>query len=421
MLQRNTEKDNYEKVLEILTSRDQFHIKLCLERISSILELMNNPQDRLNVMHVAGTNGKGSTCAMLASVLSHAGYKTALYTSPHLIKYNERMQINGQEISDKELYKYISEVANLAEKNKIEITEFEILTAAAFKYFYDNGAEYLILETGLGGRLDATNVVKKPILTIITTIDLDHTDRLGNTVELIAAEKAGIIKQDVPVIIAKSNKGFDFVKPIAETLHAEIIIPEDNLYNTYETSLMGEFQQENTALVLCACRYLESAGVVISDEKIREGLKEVNWPARMQYFPELSLVIDGAHNLSGARALRRALDNKFPDKHILWIYSSLNTKDYNSISQLLFRQNDIIICTKSASNSSVDPEKLRYALVKNSLKNQIFIAENIDNALDTAYCFMETVLPEDKYIISIAGSLYSAGEALEILTKKQEI
>lgn len=421
MLQRNTEKDNYEKVLEILTSRDQFHIKLGLERISSILELMNNPQDRLNVMHVAGTNGKGSTCAMLASVLSHAGYKTALYTSPHLIKYNERMQINGQEISDKELYKYISEVANLAEKNKIEITEFEILTAAAFKYFYDNGAEYLILETGLGGRLDATNVVKKPILTIITTIDLDHTDRLGNTVELIAAEKAGIIKQDVPVIIAKSNKGFDFVKPIAETLHAEIIIPEDNLYNTYETSLMGEFQQENTALVLCACRYLESAGVVISDEKIREGLKEVNWPARMQYFPELSLVIDGAHNLSGARALRRALDNKFPDKHILWIYSSLNTKDYNSISQLLFRQNDIIICTKSASNSSVDPEKLRYALVKNSLKNQIFIAENIDNALDTAYCFMETVLPEDKYIISIAGSLYSAGEALEILTKKQEI
>jgi len=404
-----------------LTSRDQFHIKLGLERISSILELMNNPQDRLNVMHVAGTNGKGSTCAMLASVLSHAGYKTALYTSPHLIKYNERMQINGQEISDKELYKYISEVANLAEKNKIEITEFEILTAAAFKYFYDNGAEYLILETGLGGRLDATNVVKKPILTIITTIDLDHTDRLGNTVELIAAEKAGIIKQDVPVIIAKSNKGFDFVKPIAETLHAEIIIPEDNLYNTYETSLMGEFQQENTALVLCACRYLESAGVVISDEKIREGLKEVNWPARMQYFPELSLVIDGAHNLSGARALRRALDNKFPDKHILWIYSSLNTKDYNSISQLLFRQNDIIICTKSASNSSVDPEKLRYALVKNSLKNQIFIAENIDNALDTAYCFMETVLPEDKYIISIAGSLYSAGEALEILTKKQEI
>ena len=200
----------YNKAINTLTSQGKFYINLGLERIEQILNLLNNPQDNLKCIHVAGTNGKGSVCAIIATVLQNNGTKVGLYTSPHIFEYTERIKINNVEISKEDFAKYVSRVCEIADN----LTEFEILTAAAFKYFYDKKVDYVVLETGLGGRYDATNVCEDT-LSIITSISLDHTDRLGNTYEQIAYEKAGIIKENSTVITATYNNGFETIKQVA--------------------------------------------------------------------------------------------------------------------------------------------------------------------------------------------------------------
>ena len=192
------ENDSYTRATEILTSSGKFRITLGLERMLAILDLLGNPQDKLNCIHVAGTNGKGSVCAIIASILKEAGKKVGLYTSPHIFKYTERIQISGKCISDEEFGDYVLKITELSNKNNIDLTEFEILTAVMFKYFADNHTDVVVLETGLGGRLDATNVIKKNLCSIITHIDLDHTEKLGDTIDKIAIEKAGIIKPNCP-------------------------------------------------------------------------------------------------------------------------------------------------------------------------------------------------------------------------------
>lgn len=174
---------DYEKSLKLLTSSGKFRINLGLERIAAIMDLLGNPQNKIKVIHVAGTNGKGSVCAITAEILKTAGYKTGLYTSPHIFDYTERIKINGSDISKNDFAKYISDIEILASDNHIDLTEFEILTAAAYKYFYDNKVQAAVMETGLGGRFDAVNIVEKPLLSAITSISIDHKDRLGDTIE----------------------------------------------------------------------------------------------------------------------------------------------------------------------------------------------------------------------------------------------
>ena len=193
---------------EILTSSEKFHIELGLKRISKIVELLNNPQKNLKIIHVAGSNGKGSTCAILEEILTKAGYKTGKFTSPHLFSYNERITINKQQISDFDFERLIKEINSLDKKFNIELTEFEILTAAGFLYFNEKACDIVILETGLGGRLDSTNVIENPLASIITSISLEHKERLGNTIEEISKEKAGIIKKGCPAVFLKKNKGY---------------------------------------------------------------------------------------------------------------------------------------------------------------------------------------------------------------------
>ena len=192
---------NYLNTEKLLHSSGKFRIKLGLERISAILELCGNPQNNLQVIHVAGTNGKGSVCTLTAEILKQSGYKVGLYTSPHIFKYNERFKVNGEDISDEDFVQYVSYVENLGKEHNLDLSEFEILTATAFKYFYDKKVDFVVLETGLGGRFDATNVVEKPVITAITSISIDHKDRLGDTIEKIAFEKAGIIKENVKCVI----------------------------------------------------------------------------------------------------------------------------------------------------------------------------------------------------------------------------
>lgn len=416
----------YDKALSILTSQGKFHIKLGLERISKLLDLLGNPQDNLRVIHIAGTNGKGSTCAMLASILTEAGYKTGLYTSPHLIDYTERIKINGQDILQKDFARLVFRIVNLANLHDIHVTEFEILTVLAFFYFNEHKVDFVVLETGLGGRLDATNIVKKPLISVITSIDIDHVDRLGNTIEQIAYEKAGIIKNNVPVITLKNNNGINIFANISEEKRSQLVLVDPSIYkqenskiiienDTYNLPLLGLWQIKNLSLVLKTVEVLNNQGFLIPSEKVKSGLEKVSWPGRLQYIKEKNLVLDGAHNLSGAKSLRESLDYYFPDKKIIWIYSSLNTKDYKSIIEVLFNPQDIVIFTKSRSQNAVDPNILKESYMLTNFTKKVYSISSLEKSISLAYLFAQNDCDSTSYLTIISGSFYIVGETLNIL------
>jgi len=327
--------EKYNAALNLLTSVGKFHISLGLERISAILDLLGNPQDKLNCIHVAGTNGKGSVCAILSSILSCARKKVGLFTSPHIFKYTERIQINGQPITDEDFARYVFEISELSDKNNIDLTEFEILTAVMFKYFEDNNVDVVVLETGLGGRFDATNVIKKNLCSIITHVDFDHTERLGDTLDKIAFEKAGIIKPNCPCIVCEGREVYyDVCNRLGALL--TIVTPFENTENL---SLKGIYQQENLSLALSVIRMIFPE---ISYEVIEKGLQEVKHPCRFQYIKEKNLIIDGAHNPNGISALKQSLDLYFPNQKRRFIFGCLNNKDYEKMVNSLFENGDIV-------------------------------------------------------------------------------
>jgi dihydrofolate synthase/folylpolyglutamate synthase len=331
----------YSEALNLLTSAGRFHIKLGLERISAVMELLGNPQDELKCIHVAGTNGKGSVCAILASILQQAGLKVGLYTSPHIYEYTERIKIldlchpeldsgsgnrqnptmarsrvkpgmTYQDINKEDFARLVFKVCD----NDIPLTEFEILTAVMFKYFADNKVDVVVLETGLGGRHDATNVIKSNLCAVITHVDFDHTERLGSTLEEITAEKEGIIKPGCPVI--KFNN------------------PPNPPYKGGH--LKGLFQRENTALALEVIKLLYPD---LPQEVIDEGLKNVRHPARFQAVND-NLIVDAAHNPNGIAALRESLDFYYPEQPRRFVFGCLRNKNYKEMVKTLFRPQDEI-------------------------------------------------------------------------------
>jgi len=420
------QKNEFNSAIGILTSQGKFHIKLGLERIFEILDLLGNPQDRLKIIHVAGTNGKGSVCAMLSSILIKAGCKTGMYTSPHLIEYTERLKINNIDILKNDFAKIFFEVHNTAEKNKIHLSEFEILTAMAFLYF-DGKTDIVILETGLGGRLDATNIIKNPVASIITSIDIDHKDRLGDTVEKIAFEKAGIIKVNSPVIVSKANKGLDIIKKKAVFTNSKLFLADLDTKvkigeefgksiveigaKAYDLSLMGIWQGENLALVLKAIELLNKNNFEITENNVIEGLKQTKWSARMQYIESKNLIIDGAHNLAAAKLLKESLELYFPKKQHVWLYSSLNTKDYEAVTDILFKENDIVILTEISSGSAIKAEVILNRILEKNKKINIYINKDIKDAFKQLCSYNSA----SRVLIS-TGSLYLAGDLLKLLS-----
>ena len=415
------ENTNYEKAINLITSREKFHICLGLERILKVLELLGNPQEKLNIIHVAGTNGKGSTCAILSKILTCAGYKTGLYTSPHILEYTERIKINQKNISKTDFADLITEISILAKINGIYLTEFELLTAAAYKYFADKETDICVIETGLGGRLDATSAISKNLLSIITSISLDHVDRLGDTIEKIAYEKAGIIKSGYPVLISSQNKGFKTVKNIANEKNSVVLTPQKSVelfyenkknyavYDNkkYEFNLLGLWQKENLELVFEAINYLNQNGYEISPAAIIKALKEVNWVCRMQYIPRFNLLIDGTHNPDGARVLRQSLDYYFPETKRVWIYGSLQTKDYKKVMSTLFRQEDEVYFYNFEYPNSV-PFKI--------------LKESVPSGLPINMRELEYLIAENKQsLIIISGSFYMIGQILNSSSILQNI
>lgn len=399
----------YEDTKNLLTSQGKFHICLGLERTLAVLKILGNPQDKIKIVHIAGTNGKGSTAAILANILKCAGYKTGLYTSPHLIEYTERIKINGEEILKKDFAEYINEICLIADKHDIHLTEFEILTICAYKYFYDKKVDIAVIETGLGGRFDATNVCKKPLLSVITSISFDHTDRLGKTIEQIAFEKAGIIKEKSTVITEISNKGFKVIKQTAEEKKAKLIVVANYVEmnfkdgvnyaviqdRKYEFPLLGLYQKSNLSLVMKALEYFK-----VSPKALKEGLKTVHWSARLEYIKQKNLIIDGAHNPDGANELKKSLDYYFRGQKRTFIYSTLNTKDYEKIAEILFNPDDTVYFYEFNNKNAVSYDEFTKKV--NFIKNiKMFNPENLNNILN---CNGLKIVTGSLYMI---GSLYS--------------
>lgn len=326
---------NYNDALKLLTSKGKFYINLGLDRIEAVLNLMDNPQEKLRCIHVAGTNGKGSTCAIIASILKESGRRVGLYTSPHIFKYTERIKINNTDISERDFTDLVFQITALADKNKIHLTEFEILTAVMFKYFADNKVDIAVVETGLGGRYDATNVMKSNLCAIITHIDYDHTERLGNTLEKIASEKAGIIKKNCPVI---TSEGYEVIKDEADKNNSLLILTQP-FSDTSHLALKGLIQQENLSLALCTIKFLFKD---IDEKTILKGMENVQHPCRFQIIKEKNIVIDASHNPNGINALRESLDFYFPDRQLRFVFGCLKNKAYTKMIKDLFRKGDEI-------------------------------------------------------------------------------
>ncbi len=407
----------YENTKNLLTSQSKFHICLGLERTRAVLKILGNPQDKIKIVHIAGTNGKGSTAAILANILKCSGYKTGLYTSPHLVEYTERIRINNKEISKNDFSEYINEICNIADKNDVRLTEFEILTVCAYKYFYDKKVDIAVIETGLGGRFDATNVCKKTFLSIITSISLDHTDRLGSTIEQIAFEKAGIIKEKSAVITEISNKGFKVIKEIAEARRAKLVVvanyTEMNYKNgvnyavihdkKYEFPLLGLYQKSNLSLVMKALEYFK-----ITPGSLKEGLRTVNWCARLEYIKSRNLIADGAHNPDGANELKKSLDYYFRGQKRTFIYSTLNTKNYEQIANILFNPDDTVYFYEFNNKNAVTyDEYIQKVDFIKDIKN--FKIEELDDILNR------------NGLKIITGSLYMIGNLYNVIKSTEQV
>jgi dihydrofolate synthase/folylpolyglutamate synthase len=340
-----------------LASLEKFGINLGLDRISILLDRLDDPQRRLKVIHVAGTNGKGSTCAMIASILKEAGFKVGLYTSPHLFKYNERIKVNGQDISDQDFNDGLQLVEKLASQPP---TVFEALTALAFWYFAKQKVDYAVIEVGMGGRLDATNVVT-PLICVITNIDLEHTAILGRTLAKIALEKAAIIKPGIPIITAETKpEALKVIKHQAEK-NQSMLIQVGSQQEGLHSALIGEHQKTNAACAVVAVRL---AGINVSKEAVVRGLDKVKWPARFQLVSQKPLtIVDGAHNPAGVATLIATLKAQFPGRKFTFVLGTQSDKDSASMLSLLKPVAGRIVQTHSSHQNAANKKSVELGRV----------------------------------------------------------
>src|SRR3989338_9419330 len=406
---------NYKEAIAYINSHDINKIDLGLDDIKKLLESLGNPQTRFKSIHVAGTNGKGSVCAMLSSILQKAGHKVGLYTSPHLIKFNERIKINNLDISDIKLARLTEKIKPNSEKIK-GITYFELTTALAFLYFAQQKVDYAVIEVGLGGRLDATNVLlpENCAATAITNISLEHKDYLGDTIEKIACEKAGIIKEHVPIITSASGEALEVIKKIAGEKHARLIVAKPM---EYECSLQGEFQKPNVGIA-AEIAYLLNTDNNISEDIIREAFKEVTWPARLEFLKH-NLLIDCAHNPGAALVLAKEIEKAKEDtknhyerarripyfRKLILVIGILKYKDYKQILKHLAPLAAKIIICKPRTERALDPEILAAEIQKEHAKDYVII-KDVKEAVIYA---QETAQKND--LVLVTGSFYVVGEA----------
>jgi dihydrofolate synthase/folylpolyglutamate synthase len=390
---------SYQRALAWLYELQRFGIKLGLETTRRLLaERQAEPGDA-RVIHVAGTNGKGSVCAMIESIARASGRRTGLFTSPHLVTFRERIRVNGAMISEEAVADGLNALQNLIKKEETPPTFFEITTVLALKHFSNEKVDVVVLETGMGGRLDSTNAVQSAA-SVITSIGLDHQKWLGQTVREIAFEKAGIIKQGTPVISApQPPEAGEVIRARATDCAASLEYVQEP-YELSPVALRGAHQKQNAALALAAIR---AAGIDVDQASIARGLASVEWPARFQRWDEHT-IIDGAHNPAAARVLTQTWREIFGDQRATLIFAVLSDKDVRGIVEALAPIADRILLPKIRSERALAPEELAEIISSITPKLQCSIAPSLAEALDAARAKLNPIL--------ITGSLHFAGEAL---------
>ncbi|MGA9212178.1 bifunctional folylpolyglutamate synthase/dihydrofolate synthase [Kaistella sp.] len=376
-----------------------------LENITKLCSLFGNPQEKLKMIHIGGTNGKGSTSNMLASVLQETGYKVGLYNSPHLIDFTERIKINGENCDKEFVYQFIQKLRNLPPE--ITPSFFEFTTVMAFEYFYRKKVDCAIIEVGLGGRLDSTNIIM-PMISAITNVALDHQDLLGNTIEEIAFEKAGIIKPKISIISGAENS---VVKNIIENSAIEKnaqFIDATLISSNFKSDLKGNYQQKNIKVVLALIKELQNLGINISDKNMQDGLlnvyKNTNFIGRWFEFSKDPLVIcDTAHNQAGLEQVFEQLNSIPKFKHI--ILGFVSEKNINEVLQIL-PEHSTFYFAKPANNRGRHPQDYEDLLKKSKINYKIF------NTVQEAYVFAKQEVKQEEMIF-IGGSNFVVGEFLE--------
>jgi dihydrofolate synthase/folylpolyglutamate synthase len=396
---------NYPGALAWLYGLQRFGIKLGLENIQRLIAILRVDLGRARVIHVAGTNGKGSVCAMIDSILRAQKYRTGLFTSPHLFTFRERIRVNGEMISEDAVTNGLTTIRDLVRSWDPHPTFFEIATALALKHFSNAKVHIAILETGLGGRLDATNAVQSDV-SVITSIAFDHQQWLGQSLREIATEKAGIIKLKTPVVSAPQAPD---AEKVIRTRGAECEAPLQFVNHSYQKTLVGlsgEYQKQNAALAMAALRI---AKIDIDDSSIARGLATVDWPARFQRWDERT-VIDGAHNPAAARILAETWREIFSDQRATLILAILSDKDLRGICEALTLIADSVLLPKIRSARATPPDELAQIFAAITPSLPCSITDSIPDALALACTKPNPIL--------LTGSLHFAGEALAYLHGK---
>lgn len=424
----------YNEALEYINDKDKFGSRLGLDSIGKLLSLLGNPQKGLKYIHIGGTNGKGSTASYIAHILKAGGYRAGLFTSPYIERFNERIQINGEDIPDEILGRMtglIKEKADIMVQEGYEHpTTFEIITAISFMYFQEEKVDYVILEVGLGGRFDSTNIIEKPLVSVITTISYDHIDVLGDTLGKIAYEKAGIIKENTMVVsYPQEEEALKVLKEVSKEKKAEFNLSsmesvnikslnnmgaifdfqyKDMKMEDLEIRMVGEYQVYNAALALNTIFLLkEKALVELEEKEIRQGLKETKWPGRLEVIgSNPTFLIDGAHNVQGAFQLEKSLELFKYNKLILGI-GIFKDKDTSHIIELLAPKADMVVATEVNLPRKLPAEDL--GKKASEYTSEVYIEKDISKAIKKT---LELASKDD--MIVFGGSLYLIGEVRKL-------
>lgn len=406
---------DYEQALAFIHGTYGKGEKRGLANIHAMLSRLGNPHERLRCIHVAGTNGKGSTCAFIQAILRCAGFRVGLYTSPFLQRYNERMRVDGVPIADETLAGIAGRVADVVSAlhaENIKPTEFEIGTAIAFLFFAEAEVDFAVIEVGLGGRNDPTNVIT-PLVSVIAAIGLDHVRVLGNTLEQIAMEKAGIVKRSVPVVVSGQNQ-----QSVLDVIDAKCAEFETDMYiarpdGGMVLGLQGKHQEYNAATAVEAVRVLMRSGMAIPEQAIADGLRRAKWPGRLEYVgEEPSILLDGAHNAQGAQSLAEYVQ-KLNRRSVLLICGVMRDKDWRSIVEQFVPMADAVMTVPPDTHRALDASVLAGAFQQSGVPS-------------TAYPSLSAALKAaqnnaDQYdLIVVAGSLYLVGEARTLLLGKED-
>lgn len=394
--------------------------RLGLERTYELLELLGNPQKKLKIIHVAGSNGKGSTCAMLDEILRRAGYRTGLYTSPYILSFCERMRVNGEDIPGERLAEVTEHVKALADSMEDHPSQFEMVTAIALQYFYESGCDIVVLEVGMGGATDSTNAIDAPEVAVITNIGLEHTEYLGDTLEKIATVKGGIIKTgchavcydgapEVSKTIAKiceekqvplTQLDFSHLESVSQSLEGQDFRWKGQ---PYRVKLTGPHQLCNAAVVLETVETLRTRGWKISETAVREGLEHVCWPARMEVLQHDPLmIVDGGHNPQCTQMLKESLNQLLPGRKVIFLAGVLADKDYPQIMELLMPMAQEFVCLTPANERALPAKDLADYLC--SLGAKAMACDSVEDGIRAA----RAAAGDDGVVVAF-GSLYLAG------------